>query len=428
MAGKLTTRSAASFAKRKGRYLDGDGLFLRVLDPGHRVYWVYRFRLNGRDRETSVGAYPAMSLADARAKHKRLVADVAAKIDPVADKHAAKTGRFAAVGVNGHATEFPSGATPTFGQCADQYVATKEGEWRSAKHRTQWRSALMTYAEPIWPKPVDQVTTNDVLAVLEPIWNRVPATASRIRARIEAVLTSAKVKGWINRSQHNPAVWKGWLDGSGLSKPKTPDEDDHHPAMPYANLPEFMAKLSASDNRAASALEFTVLTAARSGETLGMTWDEVSFDKAVWTIPGSRMKKGRLHTVPLCDAALAILSAQEAERALNPRIANNPHVFPGARPRQRLSHTSLAVLLRKLGVLETVHGFRTSFRTWCSEVQHVEFEVAELCLSHQIGGAVSRSYNRTTMLDRRRPVMSAWADYVTGKTTDNVIPLRAARS
>ncbi len=365
-----------------------------------------------------------MSLADARAKHKRLVADVAAKIDPVADKHAAKTGRPAAVGVNGHATEFPSGATPTFGQCADQYVATKEGEWRSAKHRTQWRSALMTYAEPIWPKPVDQVTTNDVLAVLKPIWNWVPATASRIRARIEAVLTSAKVKGWIDRSQHNPAVWKGWLDGVGLSKPKTPDEDDHHPAMPYANLPEFMAKLSASDNRAARALEFTVLTAARSGETLGMTWDEVSFDKALWTIPGPRMKKGRLHTVPLSDAVLAILRAQEAERACNQRIANNPYVFPGARPRQRLSHTSLAVLLRKLGVSETVHGFRTSFRTWCSEVAHVEFEVAELCLSHQIGGAVSRSYNRTIMTERRQPVMAAWAEYVCGSDASNVVPMK----
>ncbi len=422
MKGKLTARGAESLAKRKGRYLDGDGLFLRVLDPGHRVYWVYRYRLNGKDRETSVGAYPAMSLADARAKHKRLVADVAAKIDPVAEKHVAKT----IAAPNVRALDGAISAKPTFGQCADQYAATKEGEWRSAKHRRQWRSALVKYAEPIWRKPVDQVATDDVLRVLEPIWNRVPATASSVRARIEAVLTSAKVKGWIDRSQHNPAVWKGWLDGSGLMKPKKPDEDNHHPALPYVDVPAFMARLADAPVDAAKALQFTVLTAARSGETLGMTWDEVDFDKAIWRIEGRRMKKGRLHTVPLSDAALAILRGQEAERAHNPRIANNPHVFPGARPRQRLSHTSLAVLLRRLGVSETVHGFRTSFRTWCSEVAHIEFEVAELCLSHQIGNAVSRAYNRSDMLERRRPVMSAWADYVTGKTDSNVVPFKQA--
>jgi integrase len=179
-------------------------------------------------------------------------------------------------------------------------------------------------------------------------------------------------------------------------------------------------RLRASSNTAALALEFLILTATRTGETLGMTWDEVDFDNATWNVPKERMKMGREHVVPLSDPAVAILRAQEAERG------KNPHVFPG-RPMRPLSNMSMAMLMRRMGASDfTVHGMRSSFRMWCSDVAHVEFEVAEQCLAHAVGNSTSRAYNRSDMLERRRPIMSAWADFVTGQTGDNVEPLRRA--
>jgi integrase len=197
----------------------------------------------------------------------------------------------------------------------------------------------------------------------------------------------------------------------------------HHKALAYADTPAFVQRLRSvqAGNTAALALEFLILTATRSGETLSATWDEINFDAATWTVPKERMKINAIFDVPLSDRALDILRALEANRG------KNPFVFAG-RPQRPLSNMALAMLLRRMGVDFTVHGFRTSFRTWCSDVAHAEFEIAEMCLSHRVGNDVSRSYNRTSMLERRRPLMQAWCDYVCGADADNVVPLRAARS
>ena len=407
MAGKLTARGVESLSRRRGRYGDGDGLFLRVLDPGRRVYWTYRYTLNGRERETSLGSFPELSLADARAKHAALRKSVVTdKSDPLAHKRAA-------------IAPTPS-MKPTFGVMADEFVATHEGGWRNPKHRWQWTQTLTSYCAPIRDMPVDQIGTDDVLAVLKPLWTRAPVTGSRLRGRIEKIIDAARALGHIDRDRANPARWKGHLELL-LPKPKKLARG-HHKALAYADTPAFVQRLRSvqAGNAAALALEFLILTATRTGETLNATWDEINFDAATWTVPKERMKINAIFDVPLSDRALDILRALEANRG------KNPFVFAG-RPQRPLSNMALAMLLRRMGVDFTVHGFRTSFRTWCSDVAHAEFEVAEQCLSHRVGNDVSRSYNRTSMLERRRPIMTAWANFVCPSDADNVVPLRAAQ-
>jgi len=405
MAGKLTARGVESRAKRKGRYGDGDGLFLRVLDPGRRVYWTYRYTLSGKERETSIGPYPEMSLADARGKHAGLRAQVLNKSDPLAGKR------------NGKSTAATPSTKPTFGVMADDYVATHEGGWRNPKHRWQWTQTLTQHCGPIRDMPVDQIGTDDILTVLKPLWTRAPVTGSRLRGRIERVLNAARARGHIDKDRANPARWKAHLDEL-LPKPKKLARG-HHAAMPYADAPTFVQRLRASTSTAALALEFLILTASRSGETLGAQWSEISFETATLTVEKERMKTNEAFSIPLSDRALDIL------RALEAKPGKNPFVFAG-RPQRPLSNMALAMLLRRMNINVTAHGFRTSFRTWCSDVAHAEFEIAEMCLSHRVGSAVSRAYNRTSMLERRRPLMQAWADFVTGKTSDNVVPFRAA--
>ena len=403
MAGKLTARTVDSRAKRKGRYSDGDGLFLRVLDPGKRVYWTYRFTL-GKEREMSIGPYPELSLADARQKHAELRGKVLSKIDPMAGKRTTTV-------------VTPAGDKPTFGAMADDYVATHEGSWRNVKHRWQWTQTLTQHCKPVWSKRVDQIATADILAVLKPIWAKTPETASRLRGRVESVIDAARALGHIPEDKANPARWKGHLDHLLPKRAKL--TRGHHKALAYGDIPPLVKRLRTvqAGNGAALALEFLILTATRTGETLGAQWDEIDLQNAVWTIPPSRMKTGEEFSVPLSDRALDILRTLEAKRG------HNPHVFVG-RPMRGLSNMALAMLLRRLEIDATVHGCRTSFRTWCSEVAHVEFELAELCLSHRIGSQVSRAYNRTTMTERRRPIMVQWANYVTDAS--NVVALRRA--
>jgi integrase len=278
---------------------------------------------------------------------------------------------------------------------------------------------LVVHLGTIRDMRVDQIGTDDILAVLKPLWTRAPVTGSRLRGRIERVLNAARALGHIDKDRANPARWKSHLDEL-LPKPKKLARG-HHAAMPYDQLPEFVKRVRSmqAGSTAALAMEFVILTATRSGETLGAQWEEVSFDAATLIIPPGRMKTNEAFSVPLSDRALDILRALEAERG------RNPFVFAG-RPQRPLSNMALAMLLRRMNVDVTAHGFRTSFRTWCSDVAHAEFEVAEQCLSHRVGSAVSRAYNRTSMLERRRPLMQAWADFVTGETGGNVVPFRAA--
>ena len=402
---KLTPTALKGLLKKPGRHSDGQGLYFRAVGDA-KAYWVYRFRINGREREMSLGPYPEMTLAEARAKHAALRKTVIADgVDPLALK-------------NKHAVKIDTGV-PTFGAMADQHVETHEGAWRNPKHRRQWRMTLTEYCGSIRPKPVDEVSTDDVLAVLKPIWNTIPESASRLRGRIETVIDAARALGHIDANRANPARWKGHLDHL-LPKPNKLSRG-HHKALPYADLPELMTRLAEIDTPASRALRFTILTASRSGEVFHMTFDEVDFDKSVWTVPASRMKMARQHEVPLSDQAIAILRVQQAERG------RNPHVFAGQRPRQPLSHMSMAKILKRLGVAVTVHGMRSSARSWMAD-QAIPFELAEACLAHTVGNAVVQAYQRSSMLERRRPIMSVWADFVTGKTIDNVVELADRRA
>jgi integrase len=403
MTGKLTARSAESLAKRKGRWLDGGGLFLRVLDPGHKVYWTYRYRLNGKDREMSVGSYPAMSLALARIRHAELRAEVLKGVDPVGDRRKGKA-----------TTSTPSGK-PTFGWMADRYIAAHEGGWKNAKHHQQWVVTLPNYCAPIRDLPVDQVDAKAVLQVLEPKWNEAPETMSRLRGRIEVVLAAAQVAGHIDPDKPNPARWKNWLDHM-LPAPKKIGSRGHHAAMDYRDLPAFMARLKETAGVASLALQFTILTCARTSETLDMIFDEIDLERVLCSIDGKRMKMGKPHDIPLSDQALAILHSQHATRA------QNPHVFPG-RPMRGLSNMSMAMLMRRLGTGDfTVHGMRSAARSWMAD-QGVAFELAEACLAHQVGNAVVQAYQRSSLLERRRPLMQSWADFVTGSAAGNVVSI-----
>ena len=400
---KLNPKELQTFIKKPGRHADGGGLYFRTLGLG-RAYWVYRYRIDGREREMSLGAYPETSLAEARDLLDDERAKVKKGIDPLAKAASAK-------------------GVPTFGQQADAYLASHEATWRSPKHRGQWRMTLTQYCEAIRDTPVDKVDAKAVLRVLEPLWAKVPETASRLRARIEAVLASAQVAGHIDPDRPNPARWKGWLDQK-LPNPKKIGARGNHAAMPYADLPAFMARLSGTPGTPAQALTFTVLTAARSGETLGATWDEIDLDAATWMIPASRMKMGKAHDVPLSDAAVAVL------RGLGGK--GDGYVFPGARPRRPLGVNAMAHALLALGgeaggtATWTIHGMRASFRMWAADTG-VAFEVAEACLAHTVGSAAAQAYQRSSMLERRRPVMKAWAAFLTGESDAKVVSIGSRR-
>jgi integrase len=307
---------------------------------------------------------------------------------------------------------------------ADQYIETHEATWRNAKHRYQWRQTLTDYCGPIRLKPVDQIGTADVLAVLKPLWDRAPETASRLRGRIQTVIEAAQALGHIPEDKANPARWKGHLDHL-LAPPKKLCVRGHHRAMPYDQLSEFVKRLRASDNVGALALEFLILTATRTSETLGMHWDEIDRHNAVWVVPSTRMKTGEAFPVPLSDRALDLLA--EARRVARKPPGLDSFVFFGVIPKRPLSNMALAMLLRRMNVDVTVHGFRSSFRIWASEIGHVEFEIAESCLSHRVGNAVSRACNRSNLLERRRPVMASWANYVEGEADAKVVAINGGR-
>jgi integrase len=398
---KLTQIALRSLVKKPGRHSDGQGLFFRVLDA-NKAYFVYRYRVGGKERETSLGAFPELSLAEARERHADMRKLVRVdRIDPIAQKRALKA-----------SAALPS-AAPTFGQCADQFVETHKTGWRNSKHAWQWSRTLTTHAAAIRDLPVDEVNTEAVLRVLTPLWSAVPETAARLRGRIEAVLASAQVDGWIPEDKPNPARWRNWLERKLPKRQRL--TRGHHAAMPYAELPAFWARLAEIDTVASRALMFTILTCARTSEVLHATWDdEISFADAVWRVPASRMKMQKPHDVPLSEQALAILSVQMGGKS--------PYVFPGGRPRQPLSTMGMAMLLRRLNVDATVHGFRSSARSWMAD-QGIAFELAEACLAHTTSGNVA-AYQRSSLLEPRRPLMQSWSDFVTGKANDNVVALK----
>src|ERR1700730_1722307 len=392
---RLTARTVET--AKPGRFGDGGGLYLNVADSGAKT-WVYRFSFNRRVRETGLDSVRDVTLAEARDKAHEARKLVASGVNPIAARRE---------------TERLKTGKPTFGQCAGALIAATSSEWRNEKHRGQWRVTLETYAAPLWGLPVGEVDTEFVLSVLQPLWQRAPETASRLRGRIEAVLDFAKAHGW--RSGENPAAWRGHL---ALILPKRQKlTRGHLPAMPFDGLPEFIGKLREREAMAALALEFLILTAARSGEVLGARWAEIDIDAKVWTVPAARMKAGRQHRVPLSGRALAILETLAAART-------GDFVFPGQRHGKPLSAMSLEKVLRRMKAEgATVHGFRSAFRDWAGETTSFPREIAEAALAHVAGNATERAYRRGDALEKRRKLMEAWAGFCEPKAGGNVLSM-----
>ena len=393
--GKLTARKVET--AKAGKHGDGGGLQLSVSPSGSRK-WVFRFLWHGNAREMGLGTWPDVTLAEARDKATAARRLVKGGTDPIASK-------------------WMDRGVPTFGALADEVFAGLSAGFRSAPHREQWQVAIERYCGPIRNIPVDQIDTNVVLSVLKPHWTRAPETGSRLRGRIEKILSAAKAKGY--RTGENPASWRGHLDHL-LPNPKKIGTRSHYAAMAYGDVPAFIARLrERRSSIAALALEFTILTASRTGEVLGAHWDEIDLEARVWTIPASRMKSGREHRVPLSAPATAIL-AKLAE------VRISEFAFPGQRAKQPLSPSSMDGLTRKMKIDNaTVHGFRSSFRDWAGNETHFPRELAEHALAHVIGDKAEQAYRRSDALEKRRALMEAWAQWCEPReAVDNVTPLR----
>jgi integrase len=391
MAGNLTARRVET--AKPGKYSDGGNLYLIVSPTGSRK-WVLRFTWRGRAKEMGLGSAIAVPLANAREKAADARRRIAQGINPIEERKR-------------------DSGIPTFGEMADSVRETLVAGFRNEKHKAQWKMTLETYAAPLWGKPVDTITTDDVLAVLKPIWTAKPETASRLRGRIEKVLDAAKAKGF--REGENPARWRGHLDHLLPKRPKL--SRGHHAAMPYEEVAGFIATLRKSDSLAAQALELCILTAARSGEILGMRWNEVDLDKKIWTVPANRMKAGREHRVPLSSHAVSIL------RKLH-KVKSGDFVFPGQARNKPLSNMAMEMVLRRMKLENvTVHGFRSSFRDWAGNVSSFPREVVETALSHVIGDKAEQAYRRGDALEKRRKLMEAWASYCEPKVRSNVVTL-----
>lgn len=394
--------------KQPGMYAVGviPGLHLQVLPTGGRS-WVLRVRIGNHRREIGLGGFPDVTLAQAREKARELREQIRSGRDPVAEKRDAKSAMKAA-----------QAAQRTFKQCAIAYIEAHESGWRNAKHAQQWRNSLEQHAYPVLGDlHVRDVGLPHVMDVLRPIWTSKNETASRLRGRIEAVLDWASVHKY--REGLNPARWKGHLDKL-LPKPSKVARVDHHKAVAIGEVGAFMTRLRQTSGMGALALEFAILTAARSGEVRGATLAEIDRIAKVWTIPAERMKAGKAHRVPLSDAALAVID----RAAALPRLAGTDLLFPAPRGGQ-LSDMTLTAAMRRLEVDAVPHGFRSTFRDWAAERTNYPREVAEAALAHAISDKVEAAYRRGDLFDKRRRMMDDWAAFVARveATADNVLAL-----
>lgn len=382
---RLPPRAAAQYGE-PGRYSDGGGLYLVIGKTGGRK-WVFRYKWRGQLKDMGLGSATTVLLSKARVAATAARVMLADGIDPMEARRATQD-------------------TPTFGVMVDIFLAGKESEWRSPKHGAQWRTTLTVDAARLAAVPVDQVDTALVLEVLKPIWTVKPETASRLRGRIERVLDAAKAKGF--RSGENPALWRGHLDHLLARRQKL--TRGHHAALPYTQVTDFVAQLRARDAIAALALEFAILTAARSGEVRGATWAEIDLDAKVWVVPGRRMKAGRDHRVPLSARAVEILEYVRLRSAGKPSDV----VFPSIRNAAPLSDAAFSALFDRMKLKRgeiTAHGFRSSFRDWAGEETDHPREVAEAALAHVVGDATERAYRRGDALEKRRMLMDDWAKF-----------------
>ncbi|MGO4673312.1 tyrosine-type recombinase/integrase [Bosea sp. 2YAB26] len=380
---KLSARSVATLTK-PGRHNDGNGLYL-VIDPTGARRWLFLFRWQGKLKEMGLGGISTKSLAEARVAASAARKLAASGINPIAAKKAAALAK----------------APKTFGDFADEMLLSILPGYKNVRHKAQWSRALNHYAEPIRSKPLGDITTEDILKILQPLWHTKQETASRVRGRIERILDAAKAKGEIASPWENPARWRGHLKELLSQRKKL--SRGHHAAMPYPDVPDFVAKLRERDATAAAALEFAILNASRSNEVLGAQWDEIDLKSNIWTVPPERMKGGKAHRVPLSDGALRVIEKQSKSKI-------GAFVFPGKKPNRPLSGMAMEMLLRRMGASEfTQHGFRSSFRDWCGESTTFAREVAEAALSHTVGDEAEQAYRRGDALEKRRKLMDAWA-------------------
>lgn len=401
-SGKLTARAAAT--TKPGTYGDGAGLYLIVSPTGGRK-WVFRFSWRSKVTMMGLGSADAISLAKARELRDEARRTLVGGQNPIeARREAAKA----------------SAGKPTFGEVADALIEAKASEWRNAKHCEQWRMTLGEYCQPIRSMPVDKIDTEAVLSVLQPLWRERSETASRLRGRIESVLDAARARGHIPRNEANPARWRGHLDKLLPKRPAL--SRGHHAAMPYADVPAFVARLRRREALAAMALELCLLTATRSGEVLCARWPEINLREKIWTVPAKRTKAGREHRIPLSNRAMAIFEKLAAAKT-------SDFVFPGQREGKPLSNMAMEMVLRRMGVENaTVHGFRSAFRDWAGNETHFPREVAEAALAHVVGDKAEQAYRRSDALEKRRALMEAWAAYCEPKTGSNVVALNKQRA
>ena len=373
---KLSARKAETIIE-PGRHSDGGGLYLNVTESGSRS-WLFMYKIAGRRREMGLGSLRDVPLVQARRTAASARQQLATGLDPLSLRR--------------------KPTSMTFGEAAKALVESMSPAWRNAKHRAQWSMTLTVYCAPIADMAVSDISTDDVLRVLKPLWLTKAETASRLRGRIERALDFAKARGM--RSGENPARWRGHLDALLPKRQKL--TRGHHKAMAFDNVPEFTKRLSGMEGVAPRALEFAILTAARSGEVLGCRWDEVDLSSRIWTVPANRMKGGREHRVPLSGRTIEILEAMQSAK-------NSEFVFPGSKSDHPLSAMALEMVLRRANVDATVHGFRSAFRDWSGERTNFPREVAEAALAHLVGDQTERAYRRGDALEKRRSLLDAWA-------------------
>ena len=398
---------------KPGRHVDGNGLHLLVKASGARS-WVLRFTLHGKTRDVGLLRCPEalvllaqsgreeLSLAQARDLAAIYRLKVRAGIDPLSERE-----QQAAASRVAQAQD--EAAQLTFYDAAQSYLASRESTWRNAKHRQQWHNTLSAYVFPsLGALPVADIGTAEVLAVLEPIWKSKAETANRVRGRMEAIIDAARARGHF--SGENPARWRGHLDKILPARQRL--SRGHHAAMPYDEAPAFLEQLRAREAVAAMALEFTILTAARTGEVLGATWAEIDFEKRTWTVPALRMKAGREHRVPLSSRAVEVLNETKK--------LGSDYLFPGQRG-GKLSGMAMAMLLRRMGHVVTVHGFRSSFRDWAAEMTAFPHEVCEMALAHTIANKAEAAYRRGDIFEKRRLLMDGWEEFCSSADSDTVL-------
>ena len=390
-----------------GTYAVGGVHGLQLQITGAAKSWILRTMVGGKRRRMGLGSYPGVSLAKARDKARDALDTIEKGADPILERQRARS-----------ALQAEQTRGITFDAACRAYIDARGDEWRNAKHRQQWENTLATYAAPVMGRLlVQDIEKEHVLLILRPIWKTKTETATRLRGRIEAVLDWATANG--HRDGLNPARWRGHLSEL-LAKPDKIAKVEHHPALPIGEVGAFMADLRQREGMSARALEFAILTAARSGEVRGATWAEFDVDAGIWQVPAERMKAGKAHRVPLSAQALALLAAL-------PRIEGTALVFFAPRGGQ-LSDMSLTAVTRRMGVAAVPHGFRSTFRDWAAERTAFPAEMAELALAHAIGNKVEAAYRRGDMFERRRRMMSDWAAFL-GKveTKSQVVGINSKR-